>query len=68
METSNHSPCAITISTTIPKQHIFRFENFWLQHRVFNIDQQSYERSTYHSDPAKIITTKFKRLRMALKT
>jgi len=42
METSDHSPCAITISTTIPKQHIFRFENFWLQHRVFfSIDQQS---------------------------
>jgi hypothetical protein len=34
----------------------------------FSIDQQSYERSTYHLDLAKIITTKLKRFRMALKT
>lgn len=28
METSDHVPCLVTISTAIPKGSIFRFENF----------------------------------------
>jgi endonuclease/exonuclease/phosphatase family metal-dependent hydrolase len=35
METSDHVPCLINISTDIPKGCIFRFENFWLQHEDF---------------------------------
>lgn len=35
METSDHVPCLVTISTDIPKGHIFRFENFWLHHEDF---------------------------------
>jgi len=35
METSDHVPCLVTISIDIPKGHIFRFENFWLQHEDF---------------------------------
>lgn len=34
-ETSDHVPCLISISTAIPKTHIFRFENYWLQHDGF---------------------------------
>jgi endonuclease/exonuclease/phosphatase family metal-dependent hydrolase len=30
MDTSDHIPCLISISTDIPKGHIFCFENFWL--------------------------------------
>jgi len=32
METSDHVPCLINISTVIPKGQIFRFENYWLEH------------------------------------
>jgi endonuclease/exonuclease/phosphatase family metal-dependent hydrolase len=35
METSDHVPCLVFISTAIPKGSIFRFENFWLQHDDF---------------------------------
>ena len=31
METSDHWPCIIEISTTIPAAKVFRFENYWLQ-------------------------------------
>ena len=63
METSDHTPSAISISTSIPKQHIFRFEIFLLQHRDFyEIVQQNWSLPSYHSDPAKAITAKFKRL------
>jgi hypothetical protein len=30
MQTSDHWPCNITVSTSIPKGQIFRFENHWL--------------------------------------
>lgn len=35
METSDHTPCLISISTIIPKGHIFRFENYWMHHEDF---------------------------------
>jgi endonuclease/exonuclease/phosphatase family metal-dependent hydrolase len=35
METSDHVPCLVSVSTAIPKGSIFRFENFWLQHDDF---------------------------------
>jgi endonuclease/exonuclease/phosphatase family metal-dependent hydrolase len=34
-ETSNHTPCLISINTVIPRGHVFRFENFWMLHEVF---------------------------------
>jgi hypothetical protein len=36
MDVSDHSPLLITISTDVPKGHIFRFENFWLMREDFN--------------------------------
>lgn len=36
MEISDHNPMVITISIAIPKVHIFRFENYWLQRQCFN--------------------------------
>jgi exonuclease III len=35
MQTSDHWPCNISISTNIPKGKIFRFENCWLQSPSF---------------------------------
>jgi hypothetical protein len=36
METSDHVPCVISISTQIPRKSIFRFENYWLEHEIFS--------------------------------
>lgn len=69
MKTFDHTPCAISISTSIPKMHIFRFENFWLHHRDFlDIVQQSWSLPSHHSNLAKKIIAKFKRLGVALKS
>jgi hypothetical protein len=35
MEPSDHAPCVISISTTIPKAKIIRFENYWMEHEHF---------------------------------
>jgi hypothetical protein len=35
MEPSDPVPCVISISTTIPKANIFRFENYWMEHEHF---------------------------------
>lgn len=32
METSDHVPCVVSISTSIPRKSIFRFENYWMEH------------------------------------
>jgi hypothetical protein len=67
-ETSDHAPCVVTISTSIPSSKIFRFENFWLEHQDFmNIVQQNWVAPQHISDPAKILTAKFKNMRRALK-
>lgn len=34
METLDHVPCVVSISTAIPKSKIFRFEIFWMEHRT----------------------------------
>lgn len=67
-ETSDHVPCIISISTTIPKHFLFCFENFWLEHEdFFSVVEQSWLQPTNVSDAAKTVTAKFKNLRMALK-
>jgi hypothetical protein len=35
METSDHWPCIMEISSKIPKTKLFRFENSWLEHENF---------------------------------
>lgn len=69
IETSDHVPCVIHISTNIPRSHIFRFENFWMLHEEFN-DQVlgSWSYPVSHPDAPKRITAKFKNLRQTLKT
>lgn len=33
---SDHTPCVITIESSIPKSKLFRFENFWVNHSGFS--------------------------------
>jgi len=62
--TSDHTPVLIKIGTTIPKSHIFRFENFWLKHSQFKeVVKQIWEQDIQEVDSAKCIAAKFKRLR-----
>ena len=35
METSDHVPCVISISTSIPKRSRFQFENYRMEHNDF---------------------------------
>lgn len=68
METSDHVPCAISVSTQIPKGSIFRFENHWLEHPDFlYMVQQHWSAPSHITDAAKTLTAKFKNLRVALK-
>jgi len=68
METSDHSPCLISINTTIPKGKVFRFENYLMEHEHFlNIVQHGWALPTFQSDPAKVITAKFKNLRRVIR-
>lgn len=66
--TSDHTPCCIEIGTTMPKSKIFRFEFFWLEHQDFKkVVKDIWDQPIQEEDSAKIITTKFKRLRKRLK-
>jgi hypothetical protein len=67
-DTSDHTPCLISATTRVPKPHIFRFENFWLQHPDFSaILQHGWNLPTQQSDKAKNINAKFKNLRRVLR-
>ena len=68
METSDHSPCLISIKTTIPKGKIFKFENYLMEHEQFlNIVQHGWSLPTFQSDSGKVITVKFKNLRRVIR-
>lgn len=68
METSDHVPCVVQISTSIPKGNIFLFENCWMMHDTFLEQvQQGWFSPVFHSDAAKRLTAKFKNLRKVLK-
>lgn len=67
-DTSDHTPCLITASTTISKSQVFRFENYWLEHEQFPaILQHGWSLPTHHLDKAKNLGAKFKNLRRVLK-
>lgn len=68
METSDHSPCVISLATDIPNGRVFRFENYWLQHEDFlRIVEHGWTVPITATDKAKIITAKFKNLRRVLR-
>lgn len=69
METSDHWPCVVEIATSIPQVHIFRFENHWLEHDDFiSVAVNGWNGPAHITDPAKVLTAKFKNLRKELKT
>jgi len=69
METSDHWPCVIEISTSILTAQVFRFENCWLMIDSFlPTAQQNWSIPTAATDSAKNITAKFKNLRRILRT
>ncbi|XP_066351661.1 uncharacterized protein [Miscanthus floridulus] len=62
--TPYHCPCIVRISTHIPKNGTFRFENYWIQHESFrDLLNQGWSIPTFQLDHAKNITAKFKNLR-----
>jgi hypothetical protein len=66
--TSDHTPCVVTIQTSIPGCKMFRFENFWVAHPGFlQTVTASWSKPTHKSNSAANINTKFKRLRYDLK-
>lgn len=68
MESSDHVPCVIHISTSIPKAKIFRFENYWMEHdHCLDSVAHGWFIPTNQTDSAKILTAKFKNLRRVLK-
>lgn len=67
METSDLVSCVVSISTTIPRKSIFRFENHWMEHQDFlSVVQHGWSAPNHLVDPAKIIAHKFKNLRKEL--
>jgi len=68
MAPSDHTPCLVSISTSIPRSKVFRFENFWLLNDQFaGILSDCWTTPMQEDDCAKIITAKFKHLRRKLK-
>ena len=66
--TSDHIPCKIVISTSIPKANLFPFENFWAEQENF-LETVSEGWNILHAfnDAARNISSKFKALRAKLK-
>jgi hypothetical protein len=68
MEPSDHVSCIFSISTTIPKANLFRFDNYWMEHEHFlEVVAHGWSVPTNQVDPAKILTSKFKNVRRVLK-
>jgi hypothetical protein len=68
MVPSDHTPCVVSISTSIPRSRIFRFENFWLCSGEFiGIVEEHWAALSQSQDSAKAITANFKVLRKKLK-
>jgi hypothetical protein len=65
--TSDHIPWMVNVQINVPKPHIFRFENYWLQLEDFHsIFQDSWSQPLFQPDPAKRLIAKFKRARKAI--
>lgn len=65
---SDRVPCLVTISTAIPKAHIFRFENFWIHQAGFmECVQEVWTRPPRKTHISAIIVDKLKALRFSLK-
>ena len=66
--TSDHVPCLVNISTSIPRAHIFRFEIFWVHQAGFmDCVQEVWTRPSRKTHIAAIIVDKLKALGFPLK-
>jgi hypothetical protein len=67
-DTSDHSPCLVSISTDIPKIMIFRFKNYWLLHDEFmQTMKHGWSLPCNQNDKAKKLGAKFKNVGRVLK-
>ena len=64
---SDHIPCVVNIGTKIPKAKVFRFENYWVRQPGFLDLVQNIWGHSVPGNAAKVITSKLKLLRKALK-
>lgn len=65
---SDYTPYVVKIGTNIPKEKIFIFGNYWLEHNDFKVAVHNiWLQEVPEHDSAKRITAKFKRLRKGLK-
>lgn len=60
-DTSDHVPCLVKIQTNIPRARMFRFENFWMEHRDFQqVKEHAWSLPSPHTYRAKHIVAKHK--------
>lgn len=65
---SDHVPCVVTISTNIPRCHLFRFENYWVELDGFmECVSKSWRKPSRKSHVSAIIADKLKTSRQELK-
>jgi hypothetical protein len=65
---SDHTPCVVSIQTSIPKCRLFRFENYWPLHPGFKETVlESWNHPVRANNSALILSAKLKRLRKDLK-
>jgi hypothetical protein len=65
---SDHTPCLISIQSSIPRSKVFRFEIFWVQHPGFKKTvQAAWQINVRKSNAAATINAKLKNVRRALK-
>jgi hypothetical protein len=66
--TSDHVPCMVQISTSIPKAKIFKFENYWVEQLGFmDIVKSVGLTDVRATNSATRVVAKFKQLRKVLK-
>jgi hypothetical protein len=66
--TSDHILCKVSIGTNIPCSSLFRFEIFWVEHEGFlDTVLSQWNQAVPATSMARSISTKFKKLRSALK-
>jgi hypothetical protein len=65
---SNHIPIHTQVGTNIPKAHLFRFEDYWLEFDgIMDLIYYTWNNAPYKQDSALSINGNFKLLRAALK-
>jgi exonuclease III len=66
--TSDHVPCNVSIQTSIPKVHLFRFENFWPEQPGFlECVTTAWQQEYRATNAATLLVKKLKGLRSSLK-